>query len=662
MRSLSPTLLAAQTSASSQPYLQVRVWDRLPTVARPILERLYTGTEPDFYHAAIMAADGSLVRVRVELTTERLYVQRVANPGPGSAFGSWTLLNPVSVVTNPVLVRRGSQLLLFYVDQTRLVIVSRESNDHGASWSQATTVQVPPASFTHWLAADTNPSGLITLFYVTDSQTLYVTKKTGAGWSAPVPWSQSTVTYFTGLSCVYHGDWNLVVCGNTSSGDSKVWTVIYGDGGAQPPDTWSQPKELTLARSGSQMDFRNAFIARPDQYRLFFSESYTGPGTYNRPLWSFTTPGSDFGDNLWREPIPFDLNSSFGVAMAYGGGYLWLSTPSGVWRGSLSGDYLDLSEDVLEAEVREEPERGRATLVLRNDDGRYNTPGSGTLSHLRRGSQVTLAPGYQTSSGVEVSQGPTFWVQGWEHRCLAGQSTLVLYLEDAWALLEGWRARRQYAWAAGQSPIQEVLTFILSRVGLELVALSASPTMTTHKPEFTIHPGQDGASVVRRLLALVPDVLFFRDGKAFIKHLQPSDPLDYSYGTSHPVLEGRYLSRAAPFNRVQTYGSGVTGEAFGWTQVGELTDRLLQVHDLNLDTQQKAQERADALVQEALRESTSGEVVVPTNCGQELYDIIEVTDSRAGLAAARRRVLGMTLRYATGRGPRYTHTIKLGAP
>jgi len=350
------------------------------------------------------------------------------------------------------------------------------------------------------------------------------------------------------------------------------------------------------------------------------------------------------------------------VAMAHGGGYLWLSTPSGVWRGSLSADYLDLSQDVLEAEVREELERGRATLVLRNDDGRYNTPGSGTISHLRRGSQVTLAPGYQTSSGFEVSQGPTFWVQGWEHRCLAGQSTLVLYLEDAWSLLEGWRARRQYTWAAGQSSIQEVLTFVLSRVGLELVVLSASSTMTTHKPEFTIHPGQDGASVVRRLLALVPDVLFFRDGAAFIKYLQPSDPLDYSYGTSHPVLEGRYRSRAAPFNRVQTYGSGVTGEAFDWAQVGELTDRLLQVHDLNLDTQQKAQERADALVQEALRESTSGEVVVPTNCGQELYDIVEITDSRAGLAAARRRVLGLTLRYTTGRGPRYIHTIKLGAP
>ncbi|MDO8615527.1 MAG: hypothetical protein Q7T33_07280 [Dehalococcoidia bacterium] len=46
--------------------------------------------------------------------------------------------------------------------------------------------------------------------------------------------------------------------------------------------------------------------------------------------------------------------------------------------------------------------------------------------------------------------------------------------------------------------------------------------------------------------------------------------------------------------------------------------------------------------------------------GQELYDVIEVTDAGAGLAAARRRVLGLELRYATGESPAYEQRLALG--
>ena len=56
----------------------------------------------------------------------------------------------------------------------------------------------------------------------------------------------------------------------------------------------------------------------------------------------------------------------------------------------------------------------------------------------------------------------------------------------------------------------------------------------------------------------------------------------------------------------------------------------------------------------------SGEITVPVNCGQELYDVVEVTDSGAGLADARRRVLGLSLRYSTGERPSYEQRITLG--
>ena len=40
--------------------------------------------------------------------------------------------------------------------------------------------------------------------------------------------------------------------------------------------------------------------------------------------------------------------------------------------------------------------------------------------------------------------------------------------------------------------------------------------------------------------------------------------------------------------------------------------------------------------------------------------MIEVTDANAGHAAARRRVLGLSLRYSTGERPAYEQRVALG--
>ena len=47
------------------------------------------------------------------------------------------------------------------------------------------------------------------------------------------------------------------------------------------------------------------------------------------------------------------------------------------------------------------------------------------------------------------------------------------------------------------------------------------------------------------------------------------------------------------------------------------------------------------------------------NCGQELYDVVEVTDAHAGLVSAKRRVLRLMLHYSAARGV-YEQRIALG--
>src|SRR3990172_8653114 len=90
-RLYAPALLAAQKSGPAVPYLKVVVSDRIGGVRRLAFSRLYTGSEPDGYHAAAMPADGSLLRARV--SGGRVYYQRVTNPGAGSNFSAWTDLD-----------------------------------------------------------------------------------------------------------------------------------------------------------------------------------------------------------------------------------------------------------------------------------------------------------------------------------------------------------------------------------------------------------------------------------------------------------------------------------------------------------------------------------------------------------------------------------------
>jgi hypothetical protein len=59
---------------------------------------------------------------------------------------------------------------------------------------------------------------------------------------------------------------------------------------------------------------------------------------------------------------------------------------------------------------------------------------------------------------------------------------------------------------------------------------------------------------------------------------------------------------------------------------------------------------AGAYLRKAEIESSSGMIQSPVNCGQQLYDVIDVTDPRAGLSGAKRRVTGIQVSYQADHG------------
>jgi hypothetical protein len=140
----------------------------------------------------------------------------------------------------------------------------------------------------------------------------------------------------SGVTAVYDGDWNLLCTGRDSAGNYRLWSLVYGDGGEVAAGAWFELREFARAPSGGQFEYHRAFLDKPDVCRGCYIEKFPGSQAYCRPFWSHQVAGSAFGGNLWREPVPFDLSSEYGLAMAHHGDYCWLSCPNGVWRAPLA--------------------------------------------------------------------------------------------------------------------------------------------------------------------------------------------------------------------------------------------------------------------------------------------------------------------------------------
>ncbi len=665
MRSLSSTLLATQQAASRIPYVKVEACNTICGVVRYDWERLYTGSEDDYFHAVTLPSDGSLIRVRITPPgdSRKLYRQRVANPSPGSDFSTWTYTNQYNVVVVAAC-SLGAEVSIFWINSDR-EIYQLKSTDNGASWDSPDLLGYSPSTAINGIAAAYKTNGDIALFFA-DQATLYVMKCINDSWGGRVAWDKSTGV-LSGVATVYEGDWNLIVTGKDSGDNFKFWSLVYGDGGDVAAGTWSALKEIASAPSDGDFEYHRAFMDKPDVYRGFFVEKYTGTEAYNRPFWSHTVAESSFLSNLWHEPVPFNLSSSYGLAIAHHGDYCWLSAPYGVWRAKLTQQSVDLTNDVLSVREELEESRGRLVVELRNDDGSYASPGSGDLSILDIGCQLEFSPGYRTSAGNESSSGQAFTLDAYEHTSSAGKASLVLYASDAWNLIENWRARHQFRWnkTSDEMCVKDILAFVLARVGLKLEVKSQSSVITGYYPDFTINPDNRGDAVINKLLTFVPDVLFIEGNKAYIVNSQSSDSSVYSYGTAHAIFEGRYRLGAWEYNRIQVEGyDSVNDEAvivncFDWEQIDKLYDRLRQLEDGNLDTVAKAQARGQAYLREAEIQSGGGAIRIPVNCGQQLYDVVDITDSRAGLNAEKKRVLGLILVFNPSRA-QYEQRLALG--
>ncbi len=666
MRTLSSTLLAAQKQASAIPYIKIEAADKIAGVDRYSWARLYDGSEDDYFHALTMPGDGSLIKARITPISDsrKLYYQRVANPSPASDFSQWTYSNQYGAVVTAAA-SLNAEVSIFWI-KTNREIRRIKSTDYGVSWGTADLIDYSLTTAIYGVAAAYKPNGDIAVF-IADTSTLYMMKCIGGNWQSKVAWDKTTGN-LSGVACVYDGDWNLLVTGKDTSGNYKLWSLVYGNGGNVTAGTWSALKEIASAPSGGDYEYKQPFLDKTDVHRAFFVEKFIGIESYNRPFQTHTLQGAHYYDGLWHEVVPFNLSCQYGLAIAHHGDYAWLTTPDGVWRAALVGSQsLDLSADIVSIRQEIDQTSGVLTVELKNDDGKYTAPGQGDIAVLDEGCQLAFSPGYQTAAGDEYSSGQTYYLESIEHISAGGKASVVLRARDGWGALDDWDARYQMRWnkTTSEKSVKDIIAVILVKAGLKLEVISQSSTIAGFYPDFTVSPGENGKTVMGKLLSFVPDVIFIEGNKAYLVNPQSNDGSVYSYGTEHAVIEGRYRDGALVANRVQVEGYDTSQgkllvvDSFNWEEVDRLYDRIRHVDDRNLSTTSQGYQRGAALLRKALINAVGGAVLVPVNCGQQLYDVIDVTDNCAGLAVAKRRVLGMTLVYRPQRGE-YLQRLELG--
>ncbi len=666
MRTLTSTLLAAQQQANAVPYIKVEVVNKTAGVDRYNWTRLYEGSEVDYHHAMTMPGDGSMVRARTTPPNDsrKLYRQRVVAPGPGSDFSQWTYANQFDVVVTATA-SLNSEVAIFLI-RTNREIKRIMSYDYGATWSNAETIEYSQTTAIYGIAAAYKPNGDIAVF-IADAAKLYVLKCINGQWQTKVAWDKTTGN-LSGVACMYDGDWNLLVTGKDTAGNYKLWSLVYGDGGSVGAGTWADLRELASAPAGGDYEYKQPFLDKTDVYRCFFTEKYGGIEAYNRPFQSHTLPGVAYSEGLWREPVPFNCSCEYGLAIAHYGDYGWLASADGVWRAVFDSQSLDLTSDVISLRQEIDGTAGMLEVELDNNDGKYASPGEDEIAVLDIDCQLEFGPGYLTASGAEYSMGQTYCVESIEHISSGGRASVILRAYDGWGALNEWSARQQMRWnkSASEYSVKDLIAIIIARVGVKLEVKSQSDTITSFFPDFIVNPNDSGKNTVQKLLSFVPDVVFIEGNKAYLVNPESDDSAEYSYGVEHVVLGGRYRQSAMRTNRVQIegydtdQGKMIVVDSFDWDDIERLYDRIKHVEDMNLNTAAQAYQRGEAILRKSEIDTIDGRITVPVNCGQQLYDVIEITDTYCGLTNAIRRVLGITLVYQPQRGEYFQRLVTGG--
>jgi len=134
----------------------------------------------------------------------------------------------------------------------------------------------------------------------------------------------------------------------------------------------------------------------------------------------------------------------------------------------------------------------------------------------------------------------------------------------------------------------------------------------------------------------------------------------------HVILDGQYSTDTPRINRTfiigkDQYGNPVYGTAVDSGELALVGERLDFQQEIAVPTESLASSMASAILSKMRISKAMGFIEVPPNCGQELFDVVQISDSGANQSAVSFRVVGIRFEYNPKRA-KYEHRLILGAP
>ena len=555
-------------------------------------QRFYSGNEAKDSHGVTMPGDGSLVRVRKSGTS--LYLSRVTSPGPSSTYSSWgSSFGGVPSNAKVAIASSGSEVMV--ASMSAAYLYRRQSSDYGATWaSWVEMTNARPCERGVAIAYKPNGDcAIVHASDVNDPMSLYIQVRTSGSWSTGLGQRGGYDAEIIDLTMYYDGDWNIIALVQEGSYISVV-RMVYGDGCKVTAGLWATDQKIGLGRArvdvAAQVRLRQFEVGWPVGFRQMqpwgpweprtastywerhqaVIDALAGetldvsgpfllkpPTSCARPLlslarqnqpWIFRLkPGTDFIDYNWNKASTMEASASRGMALAAdpAGEYIWATQPNEVWRtpcpgywsaptpGSGPGDKITIpvSRIASIAEQVDPKQQSELVVELDNSKGTYNSPGSGSLAVVKRGSRVNLHLGYKTSSGDQLSEASRYFIEAMEYKRDPNISSFIMRCVDAWGLLQRYRFNKPVEWNSGGDDytIYDLIMKVMSCVGGTLSYKSRSSLITSLYPRLEVGAGESAASVLKRLLDMVPDVIYFFGLDGYIVHPQQGDTIVYKY-------------------------------------------------------------------------------------------------------------------------------------
>jgi hypothetical protein len=656
VRSLTSTLQAAVNSQTRVPTVSLTLEDHVQHFGN-----FLSAVNPDGYHDACLANDGSIVRVQLTRGgtgfDRNFQYQRITNPNTGSQWTTWTTFAGASgtmfqdgdccISNNSGTLRAFAMHAITGTTQ----IWTWSSTDNGQTWSSSLTVvaALPSAALIKGIGSGGN-NDVFYLYDITNGETIGYNLFSSGTWGTAFTWPYGLAgSYGTGLTVAYDGQYHIVwsdgyalyLAVMTIGGswtqltpiapaastavnrlaprlklDSSLnlWnlTCIEYDPGTITGVTYQYPR---IRQSSDLEHWSSGFIVHDISSALY--------GAYTLQLSSFNTVGATF---LITQPT-IQLASNFSQ--------------------SVSANYLDLSNALLSYQRSEHlGQPGKIELLIDNANGAFNGAVGTNTSYQPIGSNVTLVlkEGYKTGSPpttVERLTTARYHLNKFQFLRSPQENLLKL---TAYDLTRNLDIVNRFQNTYTSKTVSWLLTEICARAGLFHLVIPGTSQVSNTVDLFVLQSGQTYRQVLDELCNTYYLEYFMDENETLIfVELQNSDPVRWSY--QNEILLLTYSNNDLRGNHVIVTGKPKTGSgSIGVMTTGEAYDdvnahlvgleRVVHHIDPKLTTVAQCQSKAGFLLLQEQRATYEHSLTVPYNPALQLLDVLNVTDAATPIGSS----------------------------